>query len=206
MGPRRAPGHLAHVAEGGLGLCGQGDDAHVGPLAGGLVRRVAPERQEAPGGVEGPLRDGLELPGLAGLQVEHRRLVVHGLVAVLTLLRRHADGPRQPAAVGREARRRSPGEDAGGVLVQLAHAQLGGLVDAVDVVRDPVAVGRERGRAEVLPAAVVVRSDDGALLGAGEGGEYGHGGECGRGGEHGRDGGYRTFVHGNSWKTHRVAV
>ena len=143
-GPDRAPGHLAHVAECGLGTRRQGDHTDIGALAGGLVRRVTAQRDEAAGGVEAVVRDRVELPGLAGLQVHHRGLLPDRFVPLLKrlpFLRRQSDRPPQPAAICRKPRCGAPGKHARRVLVELADAEFGLFIDARDHVGDPVAEG-----------------------------------------------------------------
>ena len=163
-----APRHLAHVAEDGLSACVQLHDPDIGALPGRLVGCVATEREEAPGGVEGSLGDGVELAGIAVAEVHDSGLVADGLVLrfePLAFVGREVDGPRQPPAVRREGRRRSPREDARRVLIELADPQLRVLVDPLDDVRDPVAEGGHLQTSHVLPATVVVGRNEGTGLG-----------------------------------------
>ena len=169
-----APGHLAHVPEGGLRPRRQRDDAEVGALARRLVRRIAAQRHVPPGGVEAPLGDRLELADFPGLQIHHRSLLAHRLVALrqpLPLLRRQPDGPGQPAPVGGESRLRPPRKDASGVLFDPAHAEFRRLVHPRDLIGDPVTEWRELDTPKSLPAAIVVRRDERSLLGGSGGRE-----------------------------------
>ena len=108
-GSGRAPGHLARVPERDLRFRGQRDDAEVGPLARGFVRRVAAQRQVTAGGVEAPLGDRVERAGFPAPQVHHRGLLADRFVALrqpLPFLRRQ-DRSSTPAS-GRRGRTAAP--------------------------------------------------------------------------------------------------